>query len=498
LFDQVRIWLAYAATILIACFALVVFRHPTLDLTIALLSVAVICAGALPALLLIAQPRETRPPIPLLALSGIFYAMFFGGSVFLLHLVRQPEDGPLFLYVGVQVESVSISALIAVIIGLAGMYSGCAIVIRAMRIKQFPVFRIRDSHHDTWPAWLVCILIVAHLTYLYIPTVRSVPSSGQFLGPIGILGLAYLYVVWRRQRFASVLARIAALVAALLVLGAYFGSAYLTPIAMLFAALLVLEFWLSGKIPWRPALLLLVTGMLVYPLMTPVREHLWNYQRGLGQGERILDAINIAGKSAKIFAFGCDASDMSVDTEEVRICNGLLGGYRGLANRMAHAAVLTHVMAQTPTRVPLWNGETYKPLISSFIPRVVWSGKPEERTGNKFGRRYGFIEGNDQTSVNLPWITELFANFGWLGILFGMTLIGGFIGVLERTLSIPKMNDLEVVVGMSVLLPLFYQESNFSLMTGSIIPYIVCIWVYFTYGSKLLAAIFANKQDNEH
>ncbi len=36
-----------------------------------------------------------------------------------------------------------------------------------------------------------------------------------------------------------------------------------------------------------------------------------------------------------------------------------------------------------------------------------------------------------------------------------------------------------------VLLPLFYQESNFSLMTGSLLPLTVSLWLYFTVGLRV-------------
>ena len=141
---------------------------------------------------------------------------------------------------------------------------------------------------------------------------------------------------------------------------------------------------------------------------------------------------------------------------------------------------------KTPDPVPYWAGETYKPLFTSMIPRAVWPGKPEERTGNAFGRRYGILaETERQLSFNLPWITEMYANFGRAGVILGMALVGLLFGFLERFLARPGMTALEFVTGATILLPLFFQESNFSLVTGSLLPLTVSLWLYFTVGLRV-------------
>ncbi len=48
-----------------------------------------------------------------------------------------------------------------------------------------------------------------------------------------------------------------------------------------------------------------------------------------------------------------------------------------------------------------------------------------------------------------------------------------------------RLSYLEFVTGTTILLPLFYQESNFSVMTGSLLPLTVSLWVYFTVGLRV-------------
>jgi len=78
----------------------------------------------------------------------------------------------------------------------------------------------------------------------------------------------------------------------------------------------------------------------------------------------------------------------------------------------------------------------------------------------------------------------MYANFGRAGVILGMALVGLLFGFLERFLARPGMTALEFVTGTAILLPLFYQESNFSLMTGSLLPLTVSLWLYFTVGLR--------------
>jgi hypothetical protein len=76
----------------------------------------------------------------------------------------------------------------------------------------------------------------------------------------------------------------------------------------------------------------------------------------------------------------------------------------------------------------------------------------------------------------------MYANFGRVGVIGGMALVGLLFGFLERFFSRPSMNPLEVVIGGTVIFPLFYQESNFSLMMGSVLPLTICLWLIFRIG----------------
>jgi len=148
--------------------------------------------------------------------------------------------------------------------------------------------------------------------------------------------------------------------------------------------------------------------------------------------------------------------------------------------RVAHLDALSRIIELTPSSVPYWNGETYLPLFTKFIPRFLWPEKPEERLGQEFGHRYGILDQTDSvTSVNLPWISEMYANFGPTGVILGMALVGVLLRYLEMKFNRKRMNILQAVFGLTVMLPLFYQESNLSLMVGGILlQVIVFYWLF--------------------
>ena len=77
---------------------------------------------------------------------------------------------------------------------------------------------------------------------------------------------------------------------------------------------------------------------------------------------------------------------------------------------------------------------------------------------------------------------ELFANFGWIGLVVGMSVVGVLLSALEIFFVSPRAGILEAAVGAAIISPLFFQESNFSLMVGNVPLITILIWIYFRAG----------------
>ena len=70
-----------------------------------------------------------------------------------------------------------------------------------------------------------------------------------------------------------------------------------------------------------------------------------------------------------------------------------------------------------------------------------------------------------------------------------MSLVGGFLAFLDRIFNRQDMTTLEAVVGLAVIFPLAYPEANFSVMTGSLLPLAITLWVYFRFGLAAFAGL---------
>ena len=126
-------------------------------------------------------------------------------------------------------------------------------------------------------------------------------------------------------------------------------------------------------------------------------------------------------------------------------------------------------------------------LLTAMIPRaVLWPGKPLEATGGLFGKRYDLLEPTSVTSLNLPWHIETYVNFGSIGVVIGMALIGAFLAVVDKLLNAPGRREIEMGIGLGILMPLTFQDSNFSVMVGTLPQFVLCTYLYFLAGEYVL------------
>ncbi len=466
----------------VASLLLFIFRDQTLSAVTALLALVIVWLGLAPGFSYLLTPRDERPPFPLMPLTGLFYAAFFGLPAFLSRPLRHSDTGTIRIYGQELADGITPEAELLVIAGLVLMLAAYGLSKRTVW-RAVPHFTLPRTFAQGRLHLLLWGLAVGHLAYLWSPAVHALPSVGQFLQPVGYLALAMFYVLWRRGELPRWQAAGVFLVLLPLVLIKVVASGFLTPLLMIGVFFAVLQLWLRGRVPWVTMLALPAFFMIAYPLMPQIRVVIWTQGQELTALQKVEAAIDMAGRF--YFPDGRRGRPLpKPHAKPEKFGNAFLTA--GLVQRVSLLPVLVLVVDNTPEPVPYWGGETYRPFFTSMIPRAVWPGKPEERTGNAFPRRYGWLpESSRRLSINLPWLTEMYANFGRIGIILGMALVGVLFGFLERFLDRPTMTPLEFVTGTTILLPLFFQESNFSLMTGSLLPLTASLWIYFTVGLRL-------------
>ena len=114
--------------------------------------------------------------------------------------------------------------------------------------------------------------------------------------------------------------------------------------------------------------------------------------------------------------------------------------------RIAHpinSFVLIH--KKTPSKIPFWNGYSFKIFATKFIPRVFWKEKPNDILGNEFAHRYKIIGETDRhTSWNMPVLNEFYVNYGLKGVIFGMFFLGFLFSLISKFFSINEKKILRV------------------------------------------------------
>ena len=134
-------------------------------------------------------------------------------------------------------------------------------------------------------------------------------------------------------------------------------------------------------------------------------------------------------------------------------------------------------------KVKYLKGDSYKMLISGLVPRMFWKNKPQDRFANEAGIRYGVLCSCDLvTSWNVPIISEMYMNFGKIGVFFGMLILGISTRLLTLIFTIPNRFNYESIIGFFCITPLFFIEVNSSIVFGSFMKnYIFLMVIMISY-----------------
>jgi hypothetical protein len=432
-------------------------RPEIVSLEKAFLAVGIIWVSLYPSLQYLAD--RNRPPMPFMPLVGLFYATSFGFPIF---------AGDVKFLDRFSLQSVDTTALFLVLLGLIGLngafyYSKSALWKRVTPLQLSNTYSLRSLLIVIW------ILLLLHLAFLYIPAIRDIASLGQLLDPIGYLSFGMFFILWQRNILSNIQKIIVVFFCLPLEIVPKLASGSLSQVMLLGLFMIIVAFFETKRLPFGFILATMCVLLILNPIKGEFRQLTWTETGQLNPLEKVQLFINLAEKrytnppiSNNKKAVD-DISDSSI-------------------SRTAHIMLFSEVVKDTPQRVPYWQGESYVPLFTSFIPRFLFPNKPEERTGNDFGRRYNYLGTNDfTTSLNLPLIVEIYANFGEAGIILGMPLIGMLLALLEQKLNNPDMQPLEFVTGATILFRTIYQESNLSLMVGGVILLSIALLIIFNF-----------------
>lgn len=425
------------------------------ELSHRILASGIVALGTAP--LVVYLLRFDPEEFPLLPLHGLFYVLMFGLPVLSPHNVWRGAP-----------SSAVETALTLTLSGIVVLFLGYAFGRYVLFANVEPV-KLPQAVHPRRLALVAFMFLGAHLAYRYVPALQSVPSVGQFLILAAWTGITILFSMYLRGTLSR-LASVAFWGGAMpLVVLSRLASGSLAD-SMLVAVILGVIYWQERKrLPVVFVLVAAVTFVVLHPVKHEYRAKTW--------GDRAAE-VSTFGK-VSIFA------DVVVRHYQREGVAGLLSS-KAYVDRLSNISIFAKVVHDTPSRVPYWNGETYRALLTSMIPRALYPDKPPTAFGNTFGHRYRFIAPDDfHTAINLPWLVEFYANFGAWGVVIGMTIVGIVFAFLMRKLGragtspgqrAPQVRShdanagiLARAFGMTVIFGLFLAESNLAQMWGGLI-----------------------------
>jgi hypothetical protein len=146
--------------------------------------------------------------------------------------------------------------------------------------------------------------------------------------------------------------------------------------------------------------------------------------------------------------------------------------------RMSLKGSVDMIVSQTGSNVAFREGYTLWPLVTVFIPRIMWPDKPDVQTGLLVTRDFHVSESRD-LYTSPSYIGELYWNFGWAGVVVGMAVLGSLLGLVGSGTSRATVPTLTAVLVVMITLKqlVFLSESTIAAPVAVWIRSLVMIWV---------------------
>lgn len=382
----------------------------------------------IPSFLFAAGRRNSS--FPVLALTGLFYAIFFAIPPFLIsrawYSKSSEYSGP-----GIYFEIFDSRTGIIVLGGILALIGSywCLSRLLPSQLRLPQVAPIRNRRRLWLFLWLAAL---AHTAFLYVPRLNATSSLAQAMEPLGLFALGMLFVEMMRGRLDKTSTAALIVLAIPTTIAGYARTELVTPAILLIIYLTTLFIFAGGRLRYAVAFMAMCV-VFVFPVL---------------KMPRLLTELPTASAA------------------EYNNINSIPAN---VIRRIALVSTLQRVVELTPHTVPFWGGATFANLVTNPVPRFLWHDKPKEVMGQTFGHRYRLIDDRDMnTSMNLPWLIEFYVNFGLPGVFIGMALAGGMMAALEWLLLRDALPDVQIVAGWALVFPLTYQASNVSLMLGGL------------------------------
>lgn len=391
------------------------------DIAILFLALATVFVGAIPIATDWSRPAERRQI--LISLTTLAYVVYLVVPVFTQYFPIDPHEARGTFHLArndprdiVHAQTITLAGLVMFLIGFY------------MPIGRATAAVIPRPTND-WPAnaalaMSVIVLVVGWL--VFIPGQLGIIPSRLGSGALGTLasgsyfGIALLALTWLRYRRSEALILLAIVIPIAMFVNFFTGSKrmFLTPPFMVFLAYMVAERRI--RMSWVAAGIALL--VVIYPVSEFYRQEVQT-----DKARSIRHFVQNPGQALSALSqFGSN-----VDWSEY-----FTSGVQSTGGRLDSLGILTVIVKDTPGRVPYQGGWSIGYIALSWIPRVIWAGKPGITIGEWVSQTYG-SQFDLYTDVGPTWMGEFFFNWGHTGVILGMFALGFFCRILQERLFLP-------------------------------------------------------------
>ena len=406
---------------------------------------------------------QKKPGVPFLPLFGMVYILYYATPIFLVDKFFAGFDPGRYPLPDVSLEMALLWATTGWLVLLFAyyMWPGGLLPLRV------PRFALRWQP-DSSKAWLVIVVyfgilavllksltplpLILHGAFRFLESFLQFALVGLFILQLkGHLGLSTKLLLWGG-------------VAPLLFVITISSGAVFQPL-LLFLSLLLVYWTLRGRIPWKTVLL---AGLLVTLLLAAKGDYRALVWYSPLSTSNVLEKTVLYVRLIAEYATGrAKAYEKSFEIVARRFSQ------HGLMN-------LAWVVQLTPETVPFWGGETYESLLWAAVPRFLWPTKPQATWGQEFGHRYGLLYRSDRTTAyNMGQLVEMYANFGVVGVIVGMFLLGLIYRLVYELFGTRSQDEGRLLVSIIIFTNLLGgMDFDSSVVFGSFVTVLVALVIF--------------------
>ena len=406
------------------------------DTVILLLALLTFWLGAIPIVLDFVRPAERRQI--LMSLTSMAFLLYLASPVFTQYFLANPSDivGPFHITRSrprdiVNAQLVTLTGFAMLLIGFYSPFGRLSATVFPKPTREWP------PQAALFVAFV--ILAVGWLTFVsgQLGLIPSRLGSGAMgaLADGSYLGIALLTLTWIRHRRREALLLLAMVIPLAMGVNFFTGSKlrFLSPALMIALAYIVTERRLRTS--W------IVVSLAVMVVIFPI-SNFYRYAIHMDNRPTIGVFLQNPGRVInQLTQFGEGIHDWG---------DYFTSGIKSTGARLDSLGTLAIIVKDTPERVPYQGGWSIGYIALSYIPRIIWADKPGLTIGEWVSQTYGSRD-DLHTDVGPTWMGELYFNWGYIGVVFGMFAMGMLCRVFQdrlffRNATIPALAAAVVVL----------------------------------------------------